>query len=48
MIAQAWNTAALHRSRRMPPLHRLVGDTERAASSPDEVLQALKMRFGAR
>lgn len=47
MMAQAWNTAALHRSKRMPSLYKLIGDTERPAQSTDEILTSLKMKFGA-
>jgi len=46
MMAQAWNTAALHRSKRMPSLYKLIGDTERPAKDTGEILSSLKRKFG--
>ncbi len=47
-MSAAWHTAAFTRSKRLPPFHRIVGDTERAARSPEEIVAALKIKFGAK
>ena len=48
MMSMAWHTAAFTRSKRLPPFHRVVGDTERAARSPEEIVKALKLKFGVK
>lgn len=45
-MSRAWHTAAFYRSKRMPPLQRVIGDTERKVQSPDDLVSALKMKFG--
>ena len=47
-MSMAWHTAAFHRSKRLPPFRRVVGDTERAARSPEEIVDALKLKFGVK
>ena len=46
LMSAAWHSAAFQRAKRMPPLARVIGDTERKANSTDEIVQALKMKFG--
>ncbi len=46
MMSQAWHTAAFFRCKRMPPLRRVVGDTERKAQSSGDIVSALKLKFG--
>ncbi len=46
MMSQAWHTAAFYRSKRMPPLRRVIGDTDRKVESPDDLVAALKQKFG--
>lgn len=48
MMAAAWHNAAFQRARRMPPLHRIIGDTERPAQSGEEIAAALKLKFGVK
>jgi hypothetical protein len=45
-MAQAWQTANLTRAKRLPPLSRIVGDVERKPQSSDDIVNALKMKFG--
>ncbi len=47
-MSMAWHTAAFTRSKRLPPFHRVVGDTERAARSPEDIVTALKRKFGVK
>ncbi len=46
MMSQAWHTAAFYKSKRMPSLRRVIGDTERKAQSPGDIVSALKLKFG--
>lgn len=46
MMSQAWHSAAFQRSKRMPPLSRVVGDTDRKVQSSDDLVLALKQKFG--
>jgi hypothetical protein len=45
-MAQAWHIAAFTRAKRLPHLSRVIGDTERKPKSADEIVSALKMKFG--
>jgi len=45
-MANAWHTAAFTRAKRLPPFSRVVGDTERAPKSADDIVKALQMKFG--
>jgi hypothetical protein len=47
-MSEAWHTAAFQRSKRMPSLHRVIGDTERAPRSSAEIITALKFKFGVK
>lgn len=47
-MAAHWHNAAFVRSKRMPPLHRYIGDTERTPKSSGEIVNALKLKFGVR
>ena len=46
MMSMAWHTAAFYRSKRMPPLSRVIGSTERKVETPDDLVSALKQKFG--
>lgn len=47
-LAAAWYNAGFQRSKRLPPLHRVIGDTERQPKSSEEIVRALKMKFGVK
>ena len=48
MMSQAWHTAAFYKAKRMPPFSRVVGDTDRKVRSSDDLVSALKMKFGVK
>jgi len=45
-MAAAWHTARFHRIKRMPHLRQVIGDTERPAQNSDEIVAALRAKFG--
>lgn len=45
-MAVGWHIAAFTRSKRLPPLARVIGDTERTPKSSSEIVKALQMKFG--
>jgi hypothetical protein len=45
-MAEAWHIAAFTRSKRMPPLNKILGDREPAPKSADHLVEALKAKFG--
>ena len=46
MMSNAWHTAAFYRCKRMPPLSRVIGEAERKVETPDDLVAALKQKFG--
>lgn len=46
MMSQAWHAAAFQRSKRMPPLARVIGDTDRKLRSTDDLVTSLQQKFG--
>ena len=46
-MSAAWHTAAFHRAKRLPRLQQVIGYDEPKPKSSDEIVKALKAKFGA-